>query len=150
MSPLGIFANRVLFVGLLAWLIAQTIKLPLEYLHTHRWNWSLLISTGGMPSSHSALVVATTLAIGLFYGFDHPMFALGVAVTMVVTYDATNIRRQAGIHAQKINFIIEEMFSGQPITEEQLKEVLGHTPLEVAGGIVLGSAVAVLAWFFSR
>jgi hypothetical protein len=103
-----------------------------------------------MPSSHSALVVATTLAIGLFYGFDHPMFALGVAVTMVVTYDATNIRRQAGIHAQKINFIIEEMFSGQPITEEQLKEVLGHTPLEVAGGIVLGSAVAVLAWFFSR
>ncbi|MDD5368604.1 MAG: divergent PAP2 family protein [Anaerolineaceae bacterium] len=150
MSPLGIFANRVLFVGLLAWSIAQAIKLPLEYLHTRRWNWSLLLSAGGMPSSHSALVVATTLAIGLFYGFDHPMFALGVAVTMVVTYDATNIRRQAGIHAQKINLIIEELFSGQPINEEQLKEVLGHTPLEVAGGIVLGSAVAVLAWFFSR
>ncbi len=150
MNPLGVFANRVLIAGLLAWAIAQSIKVPLEYLHTRKLNWALLISTGGMPSSHSALVVATTLAIGLFYGFDNPLFALAVAITMVVTYDATNIRRQAGMHAQKINVIIEKLFSGLPISEETLKEVLGHTPLEVAGGVTLGIAVSLLTWFFTK
>ena len=105
---------------------------------------------GWDASFHSALVVSTALAIGLFYGFDTPIFALAVAITMVVTYDATNIRRQAGYHAQKINLLVNELFSGQPISEEQLKEVLGHTPLEVAGGIVLGTAVALLTWFFSQ
>ncbi|HEY3345829.1 MAG TPA: divergent PAP2 family protein [Anaerolineaceae bacterium] len=146
----GLLLNRVLAAGLIAWGIGQSIKLPLEYARTRRWNWALLISAGGMPSSHSALVISTALAIGLFYGFDNPLFALAIAVCMVVTYDATNIRRQAGIHAQKINLLVNEMFSGQPISEEQLKEVLGHTPLEVAGGVVLGVAVAILTWFFWR
>jgi acid phosphatase family membrane protein YuiD len=146
----GLLANRVLIAGLIAWGLGQGMKIPLDYLRTRRLNWALLISTGGMPSSHSALVVSTALAIGLFYGFDTPIFALAVAITMVVTYDATNIRRQAGYHAQKINLLVNELFSGQPISEEQLKEVLGHTPLEVAGGIILGTAVALLTWFFSQ
>lgn len=150
MSLWGIFANKVLIAGMLAWIIAQSIKVPLEYMHTRKFNWSLLISTGGMPSSHSALVVSTALAIGLFHGFDTPTFALAVAVAMVVTYDASNIRRQAGMHAQKINIIVEELFSGHPISDDQLKEVLGHTPLEVAGGMILGFAVAVLTWFFLK
>ncbi len=146
----GVLANRVLIAGLIAWLIAQGLKVPLEYMRTRNLNWALLISAGGMPSSHSALVVSTALAIGLYYGFDTPVFALAVAMVMVITYDATNIRRQAGLHAQKINILINEIFSGQPITEEQLKEVLGHTPLEVAGGIILGLAVALLTWFFTQ
>ncbi len=142
--------NPVLVAGMLAWGIGQAMKVPLDYARTRRLNWAILISAGGMPSSHSALMVATTLAIGLFYGFNEPLFALAVAISMVVIYDATNIRRQAGIHAQKINLLVNELFSGQPISDKQLTEVLGHTPLEVAGGVILGVACAVLTWLLWR
>ena len=84
----ALFQNKVLIAGLIAWALAQIIKIPLDFLRTRRWNWALLLTTGGMPSSHSALMTAITLAIGLYHGFDHPTFALGVAITMIVTYDA--------------------------------------------------------------
>jgi uncharacterized protein len=142
----ALFQNRVLIAGLIAWALAQVIKIPLYFLQTRRWNWALLLTTGGMPSSHSALMTAITLAIGLYYGFDHPTFALGVAVTMIVTYDAAGVRQQAGIHAQRINLIIDELMRGHPINENDLREVLGHTPLEVAGGILLGLVVATGQW----
>ncbi len=103
-----ILQNKALLAGLFAWAVAQIIKLPIDYMRRGRWNWSLLLTTGGMPSSHSALVTATTLAIGLYYGFAHPTFALGVVITMVVTYDAAGVRQQAGIHAQRINVLFDE------------------------------------------
>lgn len=146
MNLLGLFQNRVLIAGLIAWALAQVIKIPLDYLRTRRWNWSLLFTSGGMPSSHSALVTATTLAIGFYYGFDSPLFALGIAFTMIVTYDAAGVRQQAGIHAQRINIIFEELLRGHPINENDLREVLGHTPLEVTGGILLGLVVATSQW----
>ena len=142
----AIFHNRVLIVALIAWALAQTIKIPLDYLRTRRWNWSLLFTTGGMPSSHSALMTSATHAIGLYYGFATPMFALAVAITMVVVYDAANVRRQAGIHAQRINIIFDELLRGHPINEKDLREVLGHTPLEVAGGILFGLVIATAQW----
>jgi len=146
MNLAALFQNKVLIAGLIAWALAQLIKIPLDYLRTRRWNWALLFTTGGMPSSHSALVTATTLAIGLYHGFDSPIFALGVAVTMIVTYDAAGVRQQAGIHAQRINVIFEELLRGHPVTEKDLKIVLGHTPLEVTGGILLGLVVATSQW----
>jgi acid phosphatase family membrane protein YuiD len=146
----AIFSNKVLISAMTAWLIAQIIKLPLEFLRTRRWNWAILLSVGGMPSSHSALVTATTHGIGLWAGFDSPLFALGVAITMVVTYDATGIRRQAGIHAQRINLLFDELFSGHAVDEKDLREVLGHTPLEVAGGVLLGIVVPTVIWLFWR
>src|SRR5512143_794143 len=148
MNLLALFQNRVLIAGLIAWALAQVIKIPLDYLRTRRWNWSLLFTSGGMPSSHSALVTATTLAIGFYYGFDSPLFALGVAITMIVTYDAAGVRQQAGIHAQRINVLFEELLKGHPISDKDLREVLGHTPLEVAGGILLGIVVAMGQWLF--
>ena len=146
MNVLTLFQNKVLIAGLTAWAIAQVIKIPLDYLRTRRWNWSLLLTTGGMPSSHSALMTATTLAIGLYQGLDSPVFALGIVITMVVTYDAAGVRQQAGIHAQRINVIMAELLKGHPINERDLREVLGHTPLEVIGGILLGVAVATVQW----
>jgi acid phosphatase family membrane protein YuiD len=146
MNSWALFQNRVLVAGILAWALAQIIKIPLDFFRTRRWNWALLFTTGGMPSSHSALMTATTHAIGLYYGFATPMFALAVAITMIVVYDAANVRRQAGIHAQRINIIFDELLRGHPINEKDLREVLGHTPLEVAGGILFGLVVATGQW----
>lgn len=138
----GIFNNHVLIFALTAWSLAQIVKVPLEYLHTRKWNWALLFRAGGMPSSHSALVTAVTHGIGLIYGFDTPAFALAFVIAMVVIYDATGIRRQAGKHAEIINAMINDLASGHPLREEQLREVLGHTPMEALGGVLWGLGVA--------
>jgi acid phosphatase family membrane protein YuiD len=146
MNLLDVFQNKALVAGLIAWSLAQIIKIPLDFFRTRRWNWALFFTTGGMPSSHSSLMTATTLAVGLYYGFDNPVFALGVAITMIVTYDAAGVRQQAGIHAKRINVLFEELLHGHPINQRDLREVIGHTPLEVAGGILLGLIVATGQW----
>jgi acid phosphatase family membrane protein YuiD len=150
MNFLALFQNKPLIAGLVAWALAQIIKIPLEYLRTRRWNWALLLTTGGMPSSHSSLMTATAHAIGLYQGFDQPVFALAVAITMIVVYDAAGVRRQAGIHAQRINVLFDELLHGHMLSENDLREVLGHTPLEVAGGVLFGLIVATTQWLIWR
>ena len=140
----GMLHNHVLLTALAAWFIAQLLKPPLEYLRKGRWNWGYLLSAGGMPSSHSALMVGATASIGLYEGFDSAVFALAVAITMVVVYDATGVRRQAGMQAHKINILIDELLAGHPISDKQLLEVLGHTPMEVSGGVLLGIVIAIV------
>ena len=147
MNLAGIFQNHVLLTGLVGWFLAQVLKFPMDYLRTRHWNWGLFFEAGGMPSSHSALVTSTAMAIGLHYGFDQPLFGLAVAITMVVVYDATAVRRQAGMQAQKINVLVNELLKGHPISELELREVLGHTPLEALGGVLLGLVVALSLWF---
>ena len=142
----AILHNKVFIIGMVAWGLAQVIKIPLDYFRTRHWSWALLFTTGGMPSSHSSLMTAITHAIGLYYGFDNPLFALGVAITMIVTYDAAGVRRQAGIHAQRLNVIFDELLKYHRLNEKELREMLGHTPLEVTGGILFGIIVATVAW----
>ncbi|OGO74578.1 MAG: hypothetical protein A3K41_09835 [Chloroflexi bacterium RIFOXYD12_FULL_57_15] len=146
MNLAGLLQNKVLIGGLAAWLLAQGLKLPMEYFRTREWKWSILLSAGGMPSSHSALVVGVTHGVGLFYGFDSPLFALAVALTMIVIYDAAGVRRQAGMHAERINLLFDELLHGHMWDDNELREVLGHTPLEVTGGILLALAVATVNW----
>jgi acid phosphatase family membrane protein YuiD len=145
----GIFKNPVFIACIVASLLAQILKLPLEYLRTKKWDWSLIFGTGGMPSSHSAVVTAAAAGIGHYVGFDTPLFGLAFAIATVVIYDATNIRRQAGFHAQQINRIIEEIFAGKvkPVDEfNELREVLGHSPGEAVGGIILGIIISWITW----
>jgi acid phosphatase family membrane protein YuiD len=146
MSLSGLFENKVLIGMLAAWLLAQGLKPPMEYLRSREWKWRTLLSAGGMPSSHSALMVATTHGIGLFVGYDSPLFTLAVAITMIVIYDAAGVRRQAGMHAERINVLFEELLRGHIWDQNELREVLGHTPLEVAGGVLLGLVAATVNW----
>jgi uncharacterized protein len=143
-----LITNRILIASLMAWMLAQFLKVPIQYLTHKTFDWAMWFNTGGMPSSHSALVSAVMLSTGLYAGFNTPAFAIALALMMVVVYDAAGVRRQAGMHAERINMIINELFSGQPISEESLKEVLGHTPVEVIGGVFLGLVVAWGVWFF--
>ena len=142
----GLLVNHVLIAALISWFTAQVIKVPIEYLRSRRWLWGLLLTTGGMPSSHSALIVGATNAVGLYVGYDSPLFALGVAITMIVTYDAAGVRRQAGMHAERINYLFDELLKGHIWDEDELREVLGHTPLEVTGGILWGILVTTIVW----
>jgi acid phosphatase family membrane protein YuiD len=149
MSVLDAFRNQTLVASLTAWGLAQVFKLPIEFAQTRKWNWALLLRAGGMPSSHSALVTAVAHSIGLTSGFDSPLFALAVALAMVVIYDATGIRRQAGKHAEVINSMVEELVEGHPLRQEQLREVLGHSPGEAIVGVVLGlvvSQITAMIW----
>ncbi|HVN16788.1 MAG TPA: divergent PAP2 family protein [Anaerolineales bacterium] len=146
MNLQAIFQNKVLISALVAWLMAQGLKVPFEYLRSRRWNWAMLLAAGGMPSSHSALIVGATDAIGLHLGYDSPLFALGVAIAMIVIYDAAGVRRQAGMHAERINYLFEELLRGHMWSDDELREVIGHTPLEVTGGVLLGIIVATAIW----
>lgn len=148
-NPYAFFSNAPLMAGLIAWFIAQVVKPPLGYMRNREWNWALLLRSGGMPSSHSALMAAVTHAIGMFVGFSSPLFALAFAIALVVIYDATGIRRQAGKHAQIINQMVADLASGHPLKQEQLREVLGHTPLEAVAGTLLGISVAQVVWWLS-
>jgi hypothetical protein len=145
-----VFANTPLVCALTAWVLAQTIKVPLAYFWTGRWKWKLLLNPGGMPSSHSALVAALAHSIGLYYGFTTPLYAIACVLAMVVIYDATGIRRQAGKHARIINQMITDLASGHPLKQEQLREVLGHTPLEALAGTLLGLITAQSFWWLGK
>jgi acid phosphatase family membrane protein YuiD len=143
----GLLSNKVLYASLTAWLLAQIIKVPIDYLLTRKWHWALLLQAGGFPSSHTSLVVSTCVSTGLYAGFDSAVFAVSLAVAMIISYDASGVRRQAGLQAVKINTIINELLQGHPISEKQLQEVLGHTHRQVLGGVVLGISISVLFWF---
>ena len=137
--------NPVIDCALLAWFVAQTIKVLLGLFIHRRLDISLFVTSGGMPSSHSALVVACTTAIGRLYGVEGPLFALAVMVSVVVMYDACNVRRSAGDTARLVNKLLEHM---EQLTAEEfadrLREVMGHTPLQVLVGALLGFGVGLL------
>jgi len=140
----GLLQNKVLVSAVMAWILGQSLKFPLEFIINKRWNWGIMFSSGGLPSSHSALVTAVALSIGLQEGFNTSLFALSASLAVIVIYDAAGVRRQAGIHAERINEIMRNFIESGHFPEEDLKEMLGHTPFEVISGVLLG---VLLCWF---
>tara|TARA_B100000700_G_scaffold51120_1_gene54387 strand:+ start:651 stop:1166 length:516 start_codon:yes stop_codon:yes gene_type:complete len=142
-----ILDNAVLAWGLVACGLAQVSKLFFELIFKQRWRPSVLIETGGMPSSHSALVTGTAAGVGLQHGFDDPLFALASTIAFIVMYDASGIRRSAGLTASKVNQL-SKMSLKESSTDTALKESLGHTKIEVLIGSVFGPTVVLPGIFF--
>jgi len=140
-----IFDNRVLLVALIACLVAQLSKLLVELTKNRKFNLRVLVTTGGMPSSHSALVAALATGVGQTMGWASPEFAIATIFAVIVMYDAAGVRQAAGKQARILNQIIDELFEGKDFNEERLKELLGHTPFQVIVGLILGVFISYLA-----
>ena len=146
-----LFTNPVLLCAVFSWLMAQFIKLFTTPNYRHdRSILQVLFGSGGMPSSHSATVCATCVSCGLIHGFGSPLFAISGVLAVVVMRDAAGVRRESGKQAAVINRVAQEMNKKKGFDFEQLKELLGHTPLQVFAGAVLGMAMAFICqlWLF--
>jgi acid phosphatase family membrane protein YuiD len=139
----GWLANRVFWTWLVACLVAQGLKITLGVVRQRRFDFRWLLVTGGMPSTHAAGVTALSAAVGLHAGFDSPLFAIAAAFAVVILYDAQGVRRWSGRQAQVLNRMLEDIYFQRRIQEQRLKELLGHTPLEVFAGMGVGIVTAL-------
>jgi uncharacterized protein len=141
-----ILENRILLVAVAACLIAQVLKLIIDLIQNGKVSAKVLTTTGGMPSAHSALVTALAAGVGENLGWKSPEFAIATIFAIVVMYDAAGVRQAAGKQARILNQMIDELFSeDHKFNEEKLKELLGHTPVQVIAGAVLGIGIS---WLF--
>ena len=140
-----ILHNRILFISLAACITAQLLKIPIDLIRYQKTSIRSLCSAGGMPSAHSALVGALATAVGQTKGWDSSEFAIACLFAVIVMYDAAGVRQAAGKQARILNQIIEDMFQEHEFKEEKLKELLGHTPVQVFVGLSLGITIAFFA-----
>ncbi|XP_060218394.1 uncharacterized protein LOC132645435 [Lycium barbarum] len=140
-------ANPTFVSGFIAWFIAQSMKVFLNFCVERKWDFRIMFASGGMPSSHSALCTALTTSVAICHGVADSLFPVCLGFTLIVMYDAIGVRRHAGMQAEVLNLIVEDLFEGHPISQRKLKELLGHTPSQVFAGAVLGIMVA---WMCSQ
>lgn len=152
---IGFFQNRVLFSAVLGWLLSQVAKMLVTLVFTRKLNFERLWGAGGMPSAHSSMVCALTVSMARFYGVNTPTFALCVMFAFITMYDAMGVRRETGVHARLLNKYLNEIeiskadkdgdgIPDEEVDEIELKEYIGHTPLEVLGGVLLGILIGIL------
>ena len=150
--------NFPLEISFIAMVVAQLIKFPIQYLLDKKWTPSIIFSTGGMPSSHSAVVTSLMLAFLLTEGITSPYFAISFVLAGIVIHDAVGIRREAGKHATVLNamkedfeMIVKEFSKGEErndqVVETKLKELLGHEPIEAISGTLLGVVITLIYYF---
>lgn len=137
-------SNSVLIAGFWGWFVAQSLKIFTKRYKFGVWDIKAVFDSGGMPSSHSALCMAVTTALGLEYGLQSPLFAVALCFSLIVMYDAAGVRRHAGKQAEVLNVVLSDLLHGHPASANKLKEVLGHTPLQVICGACLGIIVGAL------
>ena len=138
------FHNYVLIVGLISWFAAQLIKSILVLIETKKFRWERMIGSGGMPSSHSSTVCGVVVAMARSSGVSSPLFALAFIFAAVVMHDAMGVRLEAGKHARIINVLLKKVDMKDLTEEKDLKELLGHTTLQVVAGAVLGIVIALI------
>jgi uncharacterized protein len=135
---------RFLLAPVVAWTIAQAAKVTISSIRHHRLNLRVLAETGGMPSSHAAIVMGLTTAVGKYAGVSSGSFAIALIFSFVVMYDAAGLRRAAGRQAAVLNRLVEDLVHMRGVQEQKLRELLGHTPVEVLVGAVFGVAVGLI------
>lgn len=147
MKPLlhALLANRPLVCAFAAWLVAQVLKTLIFAYLEKQVNWRRMVETGGLPSAHSALVVGLAVGVGLTEGWQSTYFAICLVYSLVVMYDAIGIRREAGKHADLLNeLLMISVIKDAYEQREKLRELLGHTPLEVIAGALIGALTALV------
>ena len=146
MKPLWeILQNHAVICAAISWTLAQGLKIPIYRIVEKKWDWRRFFGSGGMPSSHSALTVSLCIMIGALDGFGTTAFAVSLALAVIVMYDAAGVRRESGTQAAMINQILRDvLINGKKISDDELKELIGHTPLEVAAGAMVGLVVATI------
>lgn len=135
-------ANPTFVSGFIAWLVAQSMKVFLNFYVERKWDFRIMFASGGMPSSHTALCTALTTSVAICHGVADSLFPVCLGFSLIVMYDAIGVRRHAGMQAEVLNLIVEDLFQGHPISQRKLKELLGHTPSQVFAGALLGIVVA--------
>ena len=143
-SFVDIFHNPCFWASLWSWTVAQCAKMLCGFCGTRRLDFSYLVSTGGMPSAHSALAMGMATSVGLVSGFDTTVFMVALVVASITMFDASTVRQAAGLQARLLNEMLDELFKEHHLSERKLKELLGHTRLEVLMGAILGILTAII------
>jgi len=143
-----VWSNRVIGTMLLSWCVAQSLKVVLGIFQEKRFNFKWFVETGGMPSSHAASVASLATAVGLSAGFDTALFAVACLMALIIMFDAQGVRRNAGKQAEVLNKILDDIYLHHEIQEDRLKELLGHTPVEVMAGALLGIFITLWCYTF--
>lgn len=138
----GLFKNEVFNVSITSWFIAQALKVMLTLLTQKKFDLYRFVGSGGMPSSHSSIVMGLSTAVGLKNGWDSVLYALSLVFALIVMYDAAGVRRAVGKQAIILNKILQDKQKHKQIEEKRLKELVGHTPIEVFAGALLGILIA--------
>ena len=141
---MGFIQNKYIYIPILLWFFIQLFKVICDLVRTKKFNFKRIMGAGGMPSSHSAIVTSLAIMIGKYEGVDTPIFALSLIMAFIVMYDACGVRRAAGKQAALLNKIIETPGLTGVQVSERLVEVLGHTPVQVFVGALLGVVVGIL------
>lgn len=140
---MSILYNQTVVIPFIAWFAAQTLKVLIVMIRDKKLNFKRFIETGGMPSSHSALVVCLATVVGKNAGVQSMEFGIALIFAGIIMYDASGVRRAAGKQAEALNRLIEEFYVEKPRVDERLKELLGHTPIEVVAGAILGFLIGM-------
>lgn len=140
----GILSNKILITAVIGWAAAQVLKVFTAYFKVGKVDFSRIVGSGGMPSSHSSFSVALAIKCGYVLGFDSAEFAIALCLALIVMYDAAGVRRAAGNQARILNLIIDDIKNEKGIKEERLKELIGHTPIEVIAGALLGLIIGII------